>query len=145
MFSNSDSFRSTSRARGSDTVARLLTVTSSGIAAHQALKIENQADAAIAENRASRDTLHVLKLLAQAFDDHLLFSDQFIDHHAEPLVAVFGNDEKTIARICGARLYMETVMQANNGKQRTTHQRHFGATLDSRDHLRSGPQHFTDR
>src|SRR5579885_1337738 len=43
--------------------------------ANQALQIEDQSHASVAQDRATRNAVDMLQILAQALDDHFLFSE----------------------------------------------------------------------
>src|SRR5262245_62016013 len=46
----------------------------------QAAGVENQADAAITQNRAAGNAAHAAEHVAEVLDHHFLFADQLVDH-----------------------------------------------------------------
>jgi hypothetical protein len=68
------------------------------------VEIQDQPDAAVAQNRAAGDAGHVLESFAQGLDDHLLLADQFIHQDAEALSFDLGDHQHAGQRIFALRL-----------------------------------------
>src|SRR5579884_2068835 len=109
------------------------------------LEIENQADPAIAQNRASGKSPDMLKLLTEALDHDLLFADQLVDEKAEALPAIVGHDKQSICGVGRPRRDVEFLMQPNDGQQVLAHQRHLRPALNRRERVRRGTQHLAHR
>ena len=60
---------------------------------HEGLRVENQSDAAIAEDRRAGERPVFFECLAQVFDHDFLFAEQLIHQHAARLPAGFDHDD----------------------------------------------------
>ena len=88
---------------------------------HQAVRIENQGDGSIAEDRGARNYLNVAIQPAQVFDYGLMISEHLVDDEA--VVPVLGFDHHDLLAFRRAVFHLEVLAEPDVGNEFAAHVR----------------------